>query len=132
MKEKLKIYADFALVSLLLISAIFIIIYYLLAKTIIELRDLPPSFLIAIVCYIGAQLLKQLLHKKRPWYNWLYYLGLIAIVIPLPLFSAQGDWLLTLVRFGSIFLLLPPMIELFILSREVSQLKNRQGLEKED
>lgn len=89
----------------------------MLADQIIELRTLPTGFLIAVIVYILTQLIKRYLQKKMPWYNWLYYLGLIAVVLPLPLFSVQGDWIFSVTRWGSLFLVIPPLIEIIALSR---------------
>lgn len=124
MKERVIRILDYILVFVLIVSAVFIIIYYMLAKTMDDLRNLPAYFLLVVVAYIGAQLIKQLIHKKRPWYNWLYYLGLIAIVVPLPLFSVESESVFTITRVGAFFLLIPPIIELYLLS------KNRKKIAK--
>jgi len=87
----------------------------MLASEISDLRALPTSFLIVVVVYILAQLIKKFVQKKMPWYNWLYYIGLAAIVVPLPFFSVQGTWVFSVTRYGSLFLLLPPTIELLFL-----------------
>lgn len=87
----------------------------MLADQILDLRTLPTSFLIAVIIYILVQLIKRFLQKKMPWYNWLYYLGLLAIIVPLPLFSVQGNWVFSVARWGSLFLLVPPLIEFIFL-----------------
>jgi len=96
-------------------SALYVFVYYMLADEILDLRTLPTGFLIAVIVYILAQLIKRFLQKKMPWYNWLYYLGLIAVIVPLPLFSVQGNWVFSVTRWGSLFLLIPPLIEFLIL-----------------
>ncbi|PKR80053.1 hypothetical protein CW751_11850 [Brumimicrobium salinarum] len=108
----------YVLLIVLILTSAYVFIYYLMADSIGELRTLPTSFLIAIVFYILAQLIKRFLQKKMPWYNWLYYLGLLAVIIPLPLFSVQGNWVFSLTRYGSLFLMLPPVIELVLLIRK--------------
>ena len=94
-----------------------------MADQIIELRTLPTSFLMAVIVYILTQLIKRYLQKKMPWYNWLYYLGLVAVVIPLPLFSVQGDWVFSVTRWGSLFLLIPPLVEIIVLSKSKQKVK---------
>lgn len=117
MKNTLNRGVNYLLLVMLIASALFIFIYYMSANQILELRTLPTSFLIAVIVYILVQLIKRFVQKKMPWYNWLYYLGLIAIIIPLPLFSVQGNWVFSVTRWGSLFLLIPPLIEFLVLLR---------------
>lgn len=115
MKNSLNKGVHYLLLIILMASALYVFIYYMLASEILELRTLPTNFLIAVVVYIFAQIVKRFLQKKMPWYNWLYYLGLLAVVVPLPLFSVQGNWVFSVTRWGSLFLLIPPLIEFLIL-----------------
>lgn len=115
MKNKLNKGVNYLLLVILIASALYVFVYYILANEILELRTLPTSFLIAVIVYILTQLIKRFLQKNMPWYNWLYYLGLIAIIIPLPLFSTQGNWVFSVTRWGSLFLLIPPLIEFLVL-----------------
>jgi len=114
-KNKLNKGVNYLLLVILIASALYVFVYYMLANEILELRTLPTSFLIAVIVYILTQLIKRFLRKNMPWYNWLYYLGLIAIIIPLPLFSTQGNWVFSVTRWGSLFLLIPPLIEFLVL-----------------
>ena len=115
MKNSLNKGVHYLLLVVLIASALYVFVYYMLANEILDLRTLPTNFLIAVVVYIFAQIVKRFLQKKMPWYNWLYYLGLIAVVVPLPLFSVQGNWVFSVTRWGSLFLLIPPLIEFLIL-----------------
>lgn len=117
MKNKLNNGVNYLLLTLLIASALYVFVYYMLANDILELRNLPTSFLIAVIIYILVQLIKRFLQKKMPWYNWLYYIGLAAIIVPLPLFTAQGNWMFSVTRWGSLFLLVPPLIEFIVLIR---------------
>lgn len=110
----------YLLLIVLIVSGLYVFSYYMLANEITELRTLPTSFLIAVIVYILAQLIKRFIQKKMPWYNWLYYLGLMAVIIPLPLFSVQGNWVFSVTRYGSLFLLIPPLVEFLILIRKKS------------
>ena len=105
----------YLLLVVLIAAALYIFFYYVMANSITELRTLPTSFLIAVIVYILAQLIKRFIQKKMPWYNWLYYLGLFAVIIPLPLFTAQSNWLFSVTRYGSLFLLIPPVVEFVLL-----------------
>jgi hypothetical protein len=123
-KNKLNKGLHYLLLLVLITSAFYIFIYYLLANEILDLRSLPTSFLIAVIVYILTQLIKRFLQKKMPWYNWLYYIGLIAIIIPLPLFSVQGNWVFSVTIWGSLFLITPPLIEFLVLLKSKSAAKS--------
>src|SRR5690554_7710257 len=110
----------YLLLIVLIVSGLYVFSYYMLANEITALRSLPTSFVIAVIVYILAQLIKRFIQKKMPWYNWLYYLGLMAVIIPLPLFSVQGNWVFSVTRYGSLFLLIPPLVEFLILIRKKS------------
>lgn len=99
----------------LMISAIYVFFYYVSADQIADLRNLPTAILVAVIVYLAIQFVKRYLQKVMPWYNWLYYIGIIAIIIPLPLFSVEGDWVFSVTRWGSLFLLIPPVIEFLVL-----------------
>lgn len=118
MKEKFKKSILYTLLVILIASSIYIIVYYTFAVKIGALRVLPTSFLLVVIVYILAQLGKRYFEHKTPWYNWLYYIGLAAIILPLPLFSMEGDWIFPISRYGSFFLLIPPLIEFIMLIRE--------------
>lgn len=111
----------YLLLVVLIAAALYVFIYYLMANSITDLRSLPTSFLIAVIVYILAQLIKRFIQKKMPWYNWLYYVGLIAVIIPLPLFSVQSNWVFSVTRYGSLFLLIPPVIEFILLMKKKSR-----------
>jgi hypothetical protein len=108
----------YVLLVALIATALYVFVYYQFANSITELRSLPTSFLIVVIVYILAQLIKRFIQKKMPWYNWLYYLGLVAVIVPLPLFSVQGNWIFSVARYGSLFLLIPPVVEFIILIKK--------------
>lgn len=118
MTYKLKRIIHFTLLIALIILGLYVFGYYIFANDINQLRVLPISFLVVVILYILIQLIKRFLQKEVSWYNWLYYVGLVAVVIPLPLFSLPNDWIFTATRFGSLFLLIPPVIELINLIKE--------------
>jgi hypothetical protein len=99
-------------VVILLAAAIVINYYYWTTSELDELRYLPPYLLTSFIVYIGIQLLKRYSKKKIQWYDWLYYVGLFSAVLPLITFFTFGDWLFQATRFGAIFFILSPLIEL--------------------
>ena len=98
-----------------LIAAVYLVGYYQAAESMADLRALPNSVLIAVAIFIGLQLLKRFLFKRMYWFDWLYYFGLIAILIPLLLKYEEGEWLHDVTDFGSLFLVLSPLMGIIML-----------------
>lgn len=126
MTYKLKRVFHFILIIALILLGLYIFGYYLFANDINQLKTLPISFLVIVIFYIVIQLIKRFLQKEVPWYNWLYYIGLIAVISPLPLFSLQDDWIFLVTRYGSIFLLIPPVIDLIRLIKQKRPVKTTE------
>ncbi len=97
----------------LLVIAVLITGYYLFADSYEDLKNVPTSLYISAIVYILIQLVKRSITKKMPWYDWFYYLGLLAIVMPFAL--PEKDWLFSMVIYGSLSLVLPPLIEILML-----------------
>lgn len=111
MTYKLKRFFLLIILVILILTGFGVFIYYLLQGNVSELRTLPPYFLIMVVIYIVGQLIKRFFQDTTPWYGWVYYIGLVAVIIPLPFFSLDESWLFLITRIGSIFLILPPLVE---------------------
>ncbi|MEX2484090.1 MAG: hypothetical protein WED10_06015 [Brumimicrobium sp.] len=115
MKNSIRRILHFILILVSLVSASFIVFYYWTASNINDLRKLPTVLLTYIIFFILAQLIKRYVKKQMKWYDWIYYLGLIAILIPLPLFFSSGEWMFSVTKYGSLLLFIPSVIELFVL-----------------
>ncbi|MEX1191329.1 MAG: hypothetical protein WEA99_05095 [Brumimicrobium sp.] len=115
MKNSIRRILHFILILVSLVSASFIVFYYWTASNINDLRELPTVLLTYIIFFILAQLIKRYVKKQMKWYDWIYYLGLIAILIPLPLFFSSGEWMFSVTKYGSLLLFIPSVIELFVL-----------------
>ena len=104
---------QFILIVALLASSAYVVLYYWTVDGNAEkLRELPTTLLSAIIVYIALQLLKRFIKKKIEWFDWFYYIGLIAVLLPLMLVTASSDWIFDITQYGSLFLVLPPLIEL--------------------
>jgi MFS superfamily sulfate permease-like transporter len=112
-KKSIQRVIHFILVIVLLATSLFTVFYYWTATSTTDLRSLPTSLLTIIIFYIIAQLIKRYVKQATKWYDWVYYLGLIAILLPLPLFSSEGEWIFSTTKYGSLLLFIPPLIELF-------------------
>ena len=69
------------LIILLPISA-YVLMYYWTNSSSEGLRVLPTLIWSSIIVYIVIQLIKRLITKRVEWYEYTYYLGLSAILIP--------------------------------------------------
>lgn len=97
----------------LLAIAVLITGYYLFADSYDDLKNVPTTLYVAAIVYILIQLVKRSITKKMPWYDWFYYLGLAAIILPFAL--PEKEWLFSMVIYGSLALALPPFIEILSL-----------------
>jgi hypothetical protein len=103
------------LIILLPISA-YVMFYYWTNSSAEGLRQLPTLLWSSIIFYILIQLIKRFVTKKIEWYEYTYYLGLAAILLPF-VFPGSPDWLFSITRYGTIFLAFPPLMELIRFSR---------------
>lgn len=97
------------IIVIMLACAGYIIYYYWNTQELVDLRNLPMLLISAIMLYIVCQLAKRFLFKTMGWYDWLYYVGLISILMPLLLKQETGSWLHLITDYGSLFLLVPPI-----------------------
>lgn len=123
-KQIMKRFFKIIAAILLFVLSIYVVIYYWSLSTLEELRELPSSLLTVVIAYLAIQLLKRQIIKTMNWYDWLYYIGLIAILSPLVLVTSTADWLFDLTKYGSHFLLLPPFIEIILLAMKGKESKN--------
>lgn len=103
------------LLSLSLVVAVYIVNYYLQAVGLEELRQLPLDVYICVGIFVALQLIKRFVFKRMFWFDWLYYFGLIAILLPALLKFEQGAWLQDVADFGSMFLVVSPLAGLITL-----------------
>ena len=119
------------LVVVLLACALAINYYYWTTTELEELRHLPPFLLTSLIIYIGVQLLKRYLKKKIEWYDWMYYVGLVSSVLPLLTFFSSGDWLFQVTRYGALFFLFSPLVEVIKMILQRKRSKSKQSNENE-
>lgn len=131
MTNKLKRFFLMVLLVILTLMGIGVFVYYLLASNIAELRTLPPYLLMMVVVYVVGQLVKRFFQDKTPWYGWMYYIGLVAVIIPLPFFSLQEGWIFGVTRVGTLFLIIPPLIEFLTLRKQIKLDKSKNNSSQE-
>lgn len=105
------------LVGGLVISAL-VILYYWSVKEYLELKKVPVYVMILLIGYIVLQLLKRMLTKQQNWYDWLYYIGLASVAVPVFLATPSNfDTYLLISQLGTLFLAIPLLIEGYFLNK---------------
>ena len=123
MTYKIKHFLLLVVLLVLIAAGTFVFGYYITASEPSDYQNLSLTFLLIVMLYIAGQLTKRFLQEKAPWYGWLYYIGLISVVAPLPLIGLMDDTIIKVTRFGSLFLILPPLIEFVLLVRKKETMK---------
>jgi hypothetical protein len=103
----------FALIILAkLVLATTISWYFWNVNTLLEITKLPLYVLILTVVYIGFQMVTRRFSKKQNWWDWIYYIGLAAIMLPVVMAKPENEKMFHwLTDFGILFLLLPVLID---------------------
>lgn len=110
MKEK-KLVRVVMLVAMLACAAI-IVTYYWRNETLDAIIQVPMYIMIIALVYILIQILKRSMYKEQRWYDWLYYIGLIAIMLPTVLANEGNASIFhVLTDFGTLFLIVPVLLE---------------------
>lgn len=117
MKHSKTLRSILSLVGLVISS--FVIMYYWSADTLEAIKFVPVQIMVLILVYILLQLLKRVITKSQNWWDWLYYIGLMAVA--LPVFMANDTnytTFLTATQLGVSFLAIPILIEGFYIVKE--------------
>lgn len=86
--------------------------YYWSNGTLGSMRNVPMFIMILVLIYILMQILKRFLYKEKNWWDWLYYIGLLIVI--LPTYFASENNLSTfqlMTDFGSLFFVLPLLFD---------------------
>jgi hypothetical protein len=102
--------------ALLILAKLFlaamIILYFWNVNTLVEITKLPLYVLILTVVYIGFQMVTRRFSKKQNWWDWIYYIGLAAIMLPVVMAKPENEKIFHLLTdFGILFLLFPVLID---------------------
>lgn len=94
------------------------IAYYWNISSFEGLKFVPMKIMIFAFCYILLQILKRFVFRKQNWWDWLYYIGLLAIVIPSYL-ATDGNYssMLLFAQIGTCFLIIPLIFDVIGLVR---------------
>ena len=100
----------------LLALAVLIVRYYWQAEELDEIRILPRYLMLFFLFYVLVQVLKRWLYKKRYWWDWIYYIGLAAAMLPTFMASEESAHLFhSITDYGTIFLVIPIVLDFYTL-----------------
>jgi uncharacterized membrane protein HdeD (DUF308 family) len=90
-------------------------IYFWNATTMNQVSLLPIWLLILTVVYIALQMFSRKYSAAGHWWDWVYYIGLLSIMIPVSIINAGNEALCHLATdFGTLFLIAPPIADTFV------------------
>lgn len=117
MSQKKQIHSAFIIG--LLISAGIVAYYYWTSEVLDAIRRVPMKIMLTCLVYVILQIGKRAVLKDNHWWDWLYYIGLLSVMIPTFMASNENaDWLFPLTRIGSLFLLIPALFDIQILLKK--------------
>ena len=100
------------IVVLLLALAISILEHYWNDPSMEEIVRVPLYIMVLAFVYVVIQILKRYFFKEQNWWDWLYYIGLLAMVIPTFFTNPEYEGFYSyLTRIGTLFLVLPVLID---------------------
>lgn len=86
--------------------------YYWSNDDLMTLRMVPIHVMIYAVVYILLQIAKRYLYKEYNWWDWLYYIGLIAMMLPTLFANEQNLSVYNLFTdIGILFLIIPILFD---------------------
>lgn len=115
-KNTKSISAIIALASLTV--SYFIVMHYWRATELHDIKFIPTFVLILCLVYVGIQMLKRNVIKKQNWWDWIYFIGLIAIAITkFFVNSTNFELMLKIAQYGVLFLIIPILIEGYFITK---------------
>jgi hypothetical protein len=100
------------LYAALLATSGYVIVYYWQSNHLKALTRLPQHIMVLCLVYVLLQVIKRLFVASRNWWDWLYYIGLIAAVLPTYFATSSNaasfHWFTDL---GTPFLALPVLLD---------------------
>ena len=89
-----------------------IVSYFWSVNTADAVARLP--FYVTVLCmvYVGLQILKRLIFKSQNWWDWLYYFGLISVMLPAYMITEETVVVYSLLTdYGTLFLIIPALMD---------------------
>jgi len=101
------------MLTTMLIFAGMVIVYYWNSDSLESMKYIPMRILIFVFGYILIQISKRFVFRKQNWWDWLYYIGLIAVILPVYFVSDTSlETFQMIAKIGTIFLVIPIVFDL--------------------
>ncbi|MFT7343601.1 MAG: formate hydrogenlyase subunit 3/multisubunit Na+/H+ antiporter MnhD subunit [Lentimonas sp.] len=85
-----------------------IISHYWSSEQFSAIKQVPVALMVTILIYIGLHFFKRLIFRELIWWDWLYYIALFSIVLPVLFANSQNENLFHwLVDLGTMFFIIP-------------------------
>jgi hypothetical protein len=103
-------------IVLKLVLSILICWYFWSVNDLEGIQQLPMYVLVLCVVYIGLQMITRRISKAQHWWDWVYYAGLLCIMIPV-MFSSEKTLVVynVITDIGTLLLVLPVLVDGWIL-----------------
>lgn len=89
--------------------------YFWNATSLNQVSILPVWLLILTVVYIALQMFSRKYSDAGHWWDWVYYIGLLSIMIPVSIINEGNENLCHLTTdFGTLFLIAPPIADAYV------------------
>ena len=96
------------MLTTMLIFAGMVIVYYWNSDSLESMKYIPMRILIFVFGYILIQISKRFVFRKQNWWDWLYYIGLIAVILPVYFVSDTSlETFQMIAKIGTISLVIP-------------------------
>jgi uncharacterized BrkB/YihY/UPF0761 family membrane protein len=97
-----------------LLLAVLICLYFWQHDDLNSIIQLPIYILVLSVVYIGMQMLTRKLSNVQNWWDWVYYGGLVAIIVPVMLATEEKLSIYNAITdYGTIMLILPGLVDVY-------------------
>ena len=96
------------LLILNLVLGAIIVLYYWSNESVDSIKQIPIYVMLLALGYIFVQIAKRYFFKKQNWWDWLYYIGIIAMMVPTVIADTSNMQLMELLTdYGTLFLIIP-------------------------
>lgn len=107
-----KIITKITLIALATIVSLLIVGYYWSNSSLSSITLVPITIMILALFYILIQIAKRFFIKEQNWWDWLYYIGLIAMMLPTVVAnSANETYFHFITDYGTLFLIIPVLLD---------------------
>lgn len=98
----------------MLIVGIIICLEYWQTEQFSAIKQVSVTIMVLVIVYIALHFFKRLIFKNIHWWDWLYYIALICIALPVYFANSLNEnfyhWILDA---GSTFFLIPIIIDTY-------------------